>query len=463
MAAARLLSAEPEQGENHVSEPPPSPTCPPSAAGTPRTREPPPDARWSWRPRGAVCGVDVRGGGPATRETDLLRPENMIEAVHAVVLAGGSAFGLAASAGVMDELAARGIGFPVEGARVPIVVGACLFDLLVGENAQPGRRHGRRGLRRGVRPHAPKSRWPRATWAPAAAPAVGKLLGGGRAMKAGLGICGLALGELAVVAVVAVNALGNVRDEDGAWIAGCRDDEGHVMDPLAAFGAMAAAAAAGDGTAPAAGGPCANTTIGVVLTNARLTKAQATKTASTVHDAYARAIEPVHTLNDGDTVFAFASGEVEALPDAVAVLACEAMQGAIVRAVCQAEGACGLPAARDLVAGRSGGGADEARQACEPHAVRPLGRGDRVGGRRVRVGAPVRHEPGHLVRLGQRRGGPLRHLLPLRRRLPRRRPRRRRPLRRAPRTPYPEDLDAVMAKVNAATDATTTTSWGSCP
>ena len=121
------------------------------------------------------------------------------------------------------------------------------------------------------------------------------------------------------------------------------------MDPRAAFGAMAAA---GDGTAPAAGGPCANTTIGVVLTNARLTKAQATKTASTVHDAYARAIKPVHTLNDGDTVFAFASGEVEALPDAVSVLACEAMQGAIVRAVCQAEGACGLPAARDLVAGR---------------------------------------------------------------------------------------------------------------
>ena len=89
-----------------------------------------------------------------------------------------------------------------------------------------------------------------------------------------------------------------------------------------------------------------------MLTNARLTKAQATKTASTVHDAYARAIKPVHTLNDGDTVFAFASGEVEALPDAVSVLACEAMQGAIVRAVCQAEGACGLPAARDLVAGR---------------------------------------------------------------------------------------------------------------
>ena len=299
-------------------------------------------------PEGAVCGVDVRGGGPATRETDLLRPENMIEAVHAVVLAGGSAFGLAASTGVMDELAARGIGFPVEGARVPIVVGACLFDLLVGESAHPDAAMGAEAcaaafVRLAEEPLA------EGNVGAGCGATVGKLLGGERAMKSGLGTCGLALGELAVVAIVAVNALGNVRDGDGAWIAGCRDDEGRVMDPLAAFGAMAAA---GDGTAPAAGGPGANTTIGVVLTNARLTKAQASKTASTVHDAYARAIKPVHTLNDGDTVFAFASGEVEALPDAVSVLACEAMQGAIVNAVRQAEGACGLPAARDLIAGR---------------------------------------------------------------------------------------------------------------
>ena len=299
-------------------------------------------------PEGAVCGVDVRGGGPATRETDLLRPENMIEAVHAVVLAGGSAFGLAASTGVMDELAARGIGFPVEGARVPIVVGACLFDLLVGESAHPDAAMGAEAcaaafVRLAEEPLA------EGNVGAGCGATVGKLLGGERAMKSGLGTCGLALGELAVVAIVAVNALGNVRDGDGTWIAGCRDDEGRVMDPLAAFGAMAAA---GDGTAPAAGGPCANTTIGVVLTNARLTKAQASKTASTVHDAYARAIKPVHTLNDGDTVFAFASGEVEALPDAVSVLACEAMQGAIVNAVRQAEGACGLPAARDLISGR---------------------------------------------------------------------------------------------------------------
>ncbi len=298
-------------------------------------------------PEGAVCGVDVRGGGPATRETDLLRPENMIEAVHAVVLAGGSAFGLAASTGVMDELAARGIGFPVEARACPSWWGLPLRPAS-GESAHPDAAMGAEACAAAFA-RTPEEPLAEGNVGAGCGATVGKLLGGERAMKSGLGTCGLALGELAVVAIVAVNALGNVRDGDGAWIAGCRDDEGRVMDPLAAFGAMAAA---GDGTAPAAGGPCANTTIGVVLTNARLTKAQASKTASTVHDAYARAIKPVHTLNDGDTVFAFASGEAEALPDAVSVLACEAMQGAIVNAVRQAEGACGLPAARDLIAGR---------------------------------------------------------------------------------------------------------------
>lgn len=295
-------------------------------------------------PEGAVCGVDVRGGGPATRETDLLKPENMIEAVHAVVLSGGSAFGLAASTGVMEELAERGIGFPVESARVPIVVGACLFDLLVGENAYPNAAMGRAAAKAALDGDgAPLAE---GNVGAGCGATVGKILGGERAMKAGLGVCGLRLGELAAVAVVAVNALGNVRDADGVWIAGCRDGKGGIMDPLSALAASQAAA----GAPPADGGPCANTTIGVVLTNARLTKAQATKASSTVHDAYARAIKPVHTSNDGDTVFTFASCEVDAPVDVVAVLATEAMQGAIERAVLQAESAFGLPAARDLSA-----------------------------------------------------------------------------------------------------------------
>ena len=302
-------------------------------------------------PAGATCGVDVRGGGPATRETDLLKPENMIEAVHGVVLSGGSAFGLASATGVMEELAERGIGFPVESARVPIVVGACLFDLLVGENAHPDAAMGRAAAREaferaGAEPLA------EGNVGAGCGASVGKLLGGGRAMKAGFGVCGLRMGELAACALVAVNALGNVRGADGAWIAGCRDDDGRVMDPLDAFGLLAqqAEAARTSPAADASAGPCANTTIGVVLTNARLTKAQATKASSTVHDAYARAIKPVHTSGDGDTVFTFASGEVEADYDTFAILATEAMQSAVVRAVEQAEGAYGLPAARDLAA-----------------------------------------------------------------------------------------------------------------
>lgn len=297
-------------------------------------------------PDGAVCGVDVRGGGPATRETDLLKPENMIEAVHAVVLSGGSAFGLAASTGVMEELAARGIGFPVESARVPIVVGACLFDLLVGENAHPDATMGRAAAQAALKRGASEPLAEGNVGAGCGA-TVGKLLGGDRAMKAGLGVCGLRLGELVVVAVVAVNALGNVRGADGTWLAGCRDDGGCVVDPLTA---LAAAQDGAGGPAPSdpARTPCPNTTIGVVLTNARLTKAQATKVSSTVHDAYARAIKPVHTSNDGDTVFTFASCEADAAFDVVAVLATEAMQGAVERAVLQAEGAFGLPAARDL-------------------------------------------------------------------------------------------------------------------
>ncbi len=294
-------------------------------------------------PTGATCGIDVRGGGPATRETDLLKPENMIEAVHAVVLSGGSAFGLEASTGVMEELAAREIGFPVESARVPIVVGACLFDLLVGENAHPDARMGRAACAAALDGEHVKELEEGNVGAGCGA-SVGKLLGGSRAMKSGLGVQGLRLGDLVVCAVVAVNALGNVRNEDGRWIAGCRDDEGHVMDPLAAFAALAKTMA----EPPSANAPCANTTIGIVLTNAKLTKAQATKTSSTVHDAYARAIKPVHTSNDGDAIFTFASGETPAMPDIVAMLATEAMQGAIVRACETAEGACGLPSARDV-------------------------------------------------------------------------------------------------------------------
>lgn len=292
-------------------------------------------------PEGATCGVDVRGGGPATRETDLLKPENMVQKAHAVVLSGGSAFGLEAACGVMDALAERGIGFEVAGARVPIVTGACLFDLLVGENAHPDKAMGRAAAEAALAEGAGRELAEGNVGAGMGA-SVGKMLGGERAMKTGFGCAGVRLGDLTCVALVAVNALGHVIAPDGRQIAGTRDGKDGIADPLEAF-CQGLAAQTG-----AAETPVANTTIGCVLTNARLTKAQATKCASCTHDAYARALKPVHTLNDGDTVFVFASGEVETDPDAVSVLACEAMQRAIVRAATQAEGAFGLPAARDL-------------------------------------------------------------------------------------------------------------------
>ena len=297
-------------------------------------------------PKGAVCSVDVRGGGPATRETDLLKPENMIQAVHAVVLSGGSAFGLAASSGVMEELSERGIGFRLGGVCVPIVCSACLFDLLIGENAHPDAAMGRAAARAAFERTADVP-FAEGNVGAGCGATVGKLLGGEGAMKSGLGVCGLRLGDLVACAIVAVNALGNVRDAGGTWIAGCRNAEGRVMDPLEALEAMAHVTAA-----PEQGGstPCENTTIGVVLTNAKLTKAQAAKASSTVHDAFARAIKPVHTSNDGDTVFTLSSGEVTCDFDVATALATEAMQGALVRGVTQAKSAYGLPAARDLPA-----------------------------------------------------------------------------------------------------------------
>ena len=270
-------------------------------------------------PEGAVCGVDVRGGGPATRETDLLKPENMVQLVHAVVLSGGSAFGLEA----------------------PIVTGACLFDLLVGENAHPDLAMGKAAAEAALS-DSYEGLLEEGNVGAGTGASVGKMLGGEGAMKTGFGMAGLRWGDLACVALVAVNALGHVVSADGRQIAGTRDGKGGIADPIETFERAMAAQ-----TTEAAGGPTANTTIGCVLTNARITKAQATKTASCVHDAYARAIHPVHTLNDGDTVFTFASGEVKTDPDAVSVLATEAMQRAIERAATQPDSAYSLPSAKD--------------------------------------------------------------------------------------------------------------------
>ncbi len=310
-------------------------------------------------PHGATCGVDVRGGGPATRETDLLKPENMVESVHAVVLSGGSAFGLEASCGVMDVLSEEGVGFRLADACIPIVTGACLFDVLVGKNAHPDKAMGAKAARSALESFAAGKDGSRASLEQGNVGAgcgatVGKMGRPEQAMKSGFGYSCLRQGDVIVAALVAVNALGNVCDRSGSWLAGCQDD-GRILDPLEVFFTADSSDGRPDDLGAEAetshvegAGVTQNTTIGVVLTNAKLTKAQATKVSSTTHDAYARAIKPVHTSNDGDTIFTFASGEVESSTDAVAIVATEAMQQAIVNAVLHAKGAYGLPAACDL-------------------------------------------------------------------------------------------------------------------
>lgn len=293
-------------------------------------------------PTGAVCGVDVRGGGPATRETDLLKPENMVEAIHAVVLSGGSAFGLAASTGVMDELATRSIGFELCGAYVPLVVGACLFDLPFGQNTYPHAEMGKQAVQSAFN----KEPFLEGNYGAGCGATVGKMLNPNQAMKTGLGVYGLRVpiekadDDLIAVAIVAVNALGTVCTPDGTPLAGHRNSNNCIMNPLdPVLYSM---------TASVNNAPCTNTTIGVVLTNARITKAQAQKISSTTHDAYARTIKPVHTSADGDTIFTIASSKVDAPYDLVGVLATEAMQGAILRATATATSSCGLPAACDI-------------------------------------------------------------------------------------------------------------------
>ncbi len=246
-------------------------------------------------PEGAVCGVDVRGGAPGTRETDLLRPGNLVDRVHAVLLTGGSAFGLDAAGGVMRWLEANGHGLAVGPARVPIVPAAVLFDLWIGDHR--------------IRPDA-EAGFVACETATARPPAqgnigagagatVGKLFGLGRAMRGGIGSASLRVAGVTVGALVAVNALGDVLDEQGGVIAGARTDDGRgLLDSMAALAA---------GNLPARLLPGTATTIGVVATDAPLDKAQAHKLASLAHHGLSRAINPL-TMTDGDTLFALSTG-----------------------------------------------------------------------------------------------------------------------------------------------------------
>ena len=290
--------------------------------------------------RGAVAGVDVRGSAPGTRETDLLDPVNTVDQVHAIVLTGGSAFGLDAASGVMRLLEERGIGFETGAGRVPIVPAAVLFDLNVGNDPRV-----RPGADCGYRAAAAASPGPVAEGnvGAGAGATVGKLAGRERAMKGGVGSAAIALPDgLIVAALVVVNAAGDVIDPaTGQVVAGARAEDGRSLADVRRL--MRAGLATADR-------PGENTTLGVVATNARLTKAQAAKVAQMAHDGLARAISPVHTPIDGDTIFALATGtRVEpASVLTVGALAADAVAEAVVRAVRAAASIPGYPAARDL-------------------------------------------------------------------------------------------------------------------
>jgi L-aminopeptidase/D-esterase-like protein len=292
--------------------------------------------------KGAVAGVDVRGSAPGTRETDLLNPVNLVEKVHAIVLAGGSAFGLDAASGVMRYLEENGIGFDTGAGVVPIVPAAILFDLNIGRgDVRPDAEMGYRAAT-AASPGVPAE----GNAGAGAGASVGKIFGQKSAMKAGIGTASMKVGGLIVGAIMAVNSFGDVIDpETGQIIAGARStnlgplrlgQEGYFGDTLEIMKTFVGRTVLGFATK-------ANTVVGVVATNARLSKSEATKVAQMAQDGVARTIRPAHTMLDGDTIFALATGEKNTDPSTVGAFAAEVVAQAILRAVKKAAPAGGLP------------------------------------------------------------------------------------------------------------------------
>ncbi len=292
---------------------------------------------------GAVAGVDVRGAAPGTRETDLLAPGNLVERVHAIVLAGGSAWGLDAASGVVRWLEQQGVGMVVGPARLPIVPGAVLFDLLLGDaSIRPDADSGYRACQAA-------SRQPPAEGnvGAGAGAAVGKIFGIARAMKGGIGTASVTVDGVTVAALIACNAMGDVIDPETAQvIAGARSADGkRLLDSRRALLA---------GQAPQLLIAGTNTTIGVIATDAVITRLQATRLAQLGHDGLARSINPVHTQVDGDTLFALGTGASGRNAEMITLgtMAAEVAARAVARAVRAAQGitvgALHLPACADL-------------------------------------------------------------------------------------------------------------------
>jgi L-aminopeptidase/D-esterase-like protein len=286
---------------------------------------------------GATAGVDVRGAAPATRETDLLRPGNLVQVAHAIVLSGGSAFGLDSASGVMRYLEEKKIGFEFGRSHVPIVPAAALFDLSVGDGTiRPTADCGYQAAK-----SASAEPVQEGSVGAGAGATVGKATG--RGMKGGIGTAAITLPNgLIVTALVATNGFGDIIDPStGQIVAGARTADGKTFADarkLLRSGAIRF------------GTPRQNTTLGVVATNAVLTKTDATRVAEIAHDGFARAIVPVHTPVDGDTIFALATGSKTGAADVgqIGALAADVMAEAIVRAAREATSVAGIPAARDL-------------------------------------------------------------------------------------------------------------------
>lgn len=280
---------------------------------------------------GFTAGVDVRGAGPGTRETDLLRAENLVQKVHAVFLTGGSAYGLDVGGGIMKFLEESGSGFDVGVGLVPIVPGAVLFDLALGDSkVRPDFNMGYDAAK-----NAREKDESTGNLGAGCGASVGKILGNDFAMKSGIGQSSVKVGDLVVSSIVALNALGDIFDyEKGKRIAGVYDRKNKkFLDTCTLY-----EKSLNDYNqfSPA------NTTISLVATNAKLTKANCNKISQMAHDGYARSINPVHTMNDGDTIFTLASGEVEADINLVGILAAKTISRSIANAIYSAEDSGGL-------------------------------------------------------------------------------------------------------------------------
>ena len=289
-------------------------------------------------PEGMAAGLDVRGGGPASRESELLKPLAAAQTIHAVVLSGGSAFGLGAANGVMACLEERGIGFNVGVTKVPLVVQSDLFDLTVGDPAvRPDAAMGYEAARLAL--DAPNYR--DGNYGAGCGATVGKLAGMDCCMKTGMGSYAVQVGELKVGAVVALNALGDVFDwRTGRQVAGLLTEDHTALRSTAELMRASVRTVENKFTG--------NTTLAVVITNAAFPKDRLCKIAAMAQDGYARSIRPVHTSADGDSIYAVSVGDVSADQDLVGELAAETVSQAILRAVYAAEGAYGFPAHRDI-------------------------------------------------------------------------------------------------------------------